>query len=179
MRESGTQLPNRLLQALNSWGKKWGIPEIAGTVTFSYSNRLFRTFARCHPLQHRIVMREDLARAPYCFLAEVVCHELAHLATYRLHGPLAKPHGKEWQELVRSAGFEPRIRIQNVSAEKPIRKRRISTTIFEHRCPVCQIVKVSRRRVVNWRCAACLDSGLDGAMVITRKTVLDGNRCGQ
>lgn len=176
MRELSPQLPNRVLRALNSWCENWDTPDIPKTVIFSFSSRLSRTLARCHPLQNRIVVRADLALAPYRLLAEVLCHELAHLATYRLHGPNAKPHGKEWQELVRRAGFEPRIRIQNASAGNVMKKRRISPAIFEHRCHICQIVRVSRRPVLNWRCAACLDAGLEGAMVITRKALPDGNR---
>jgi len=29
-------------------------------------------------------------------LEEVLCHELAHVAVYRLHGRAARTHGPEW-----------------------------------------------------------------------------------
>lgn len=175
MSKSSDQLPRRLLRQLNQWGEIWGVPDIADVVEISFSERLSRTFARCRPLRAKIVVRADLAQAPYRLLAEVVCHELAHFATYQCHGAKAKPHGKEWQALIRKAGFEPRIRIHGPISRGKATNRHVSRVLFEHRCPVCQTVRVARRTVVSWRCAQCLDAGLDGVMVITPRPSLQGN----
>jgi SprT-like family len=42
---------------------------------------------------------------------------------------------------------------------------------FAHRCPVCQTVRYARGPVHRWRCAACLDAGLDGVLEITSEPV--------
>ena len=176
MIESGAQLPDRLLHQLRRWGALWGIPGLSKKVTISYSSRLSRTLARCRPLKAHIALRSDLIGAPYPLLEEIVCHEFAHLATYKLYGLKAKPHGKQWRELMCKVGYEPRIRIQAPSFPGHLRNQRISSPLFEHRCPVCQAVRIARRPVTNWRCAHCLDAGLEGAMDITRRTDLVANR---
>ena len=94
---------------------------------------------------------------------------LAHVAAHRLHGPTAKLHGPEWQALVRAAGFEPRIRTRDASPAQRTARKGATGRIYEHRCPVCQTVRTARRPMTTWRCAECLDAGLDGALVITRR----------
>ncbi|HLE72474.1 MAG TPA: hypothetical protein VJH87_22540 [Vicinamibacteria bacterium] len=37
-----------------------------------------------------------------------------------------------------------------------------------HRCPVCQLFRAARRLMSRWRCAACVASGLEGRLSITR-----------
>ena len=153
---------------VNTWSKLWGLPDLSATISISFSSRLRSTLARCRPAHARVVLRADLRNADPSFIAEVLCHEVAHVATYRLHGRSAAPHGKEWCALVRAAGFEPRVRTcGNAPAEKP-RRQHASGNLYEHRCPVCQIIRVARRPVVNWRCAECLDAGLEGALLITQ-----------
>ena len=153
---------------MEAWSKLWDLPELSESVSVVFSRRLTSTLARCRPAEGRIVLRADLRDAPARRLDEVLCHELAHVAVHRLHGPSAKPHGPEWQALVRAAGFQPRIRTRDASHGKRNARRAAAGRIWEHRCPVCQSVRTARRPMTAWRCAECLDAGLDGALIITR-----------
>jgi hypothetical protein len=54
-------------------------------------------------------------------LEEVLCHELAHVAVYRLHGRAVRPHGPEWKGLVAAAGFKPRARFERAEGRFPTR----------------------------------------------------------
>lgn len=59
----------------------------------------------------RLVIRYNLAMAatqPDAFIAETVPHEVAHAITQVCHGRV-KPHGREWQQVMRWLGVaEPR-----------------------------------------------------------------------
>jgi len=84
-----------------------------------------------------------------------------------LHGRDCRPHGPEWKALMRQAGFEPRVRIPAEQlVERPRGKK--PGAVWEHRCPVCQMVRMNRRRVPRWRCAACREAGLEGKLIIKR-----------
>jgi predicted SprT family Zn-dependent metalloprotease len=106
-------------------------------------------------------------------LNEVLCHELAHIAVHELHGSDAAPHGEEWRALVRHAGYKPAARACVV--ESPARsttRRRSPGLRFSHRCPVCQTTRYARSPVYRWRCAPCLEAGLDGILEITSEPAL-------
>jgi SprT protein len=98
----------------------------------------------------------------------VLCHELAHLAVHRLHGRSAKPHGPEWRALMQAAGYPPVTSLCRVVTDQSA-DRRLSPSQFEHRCPVCQMVRLARRRVSAWRCANCVAAGLPGELIVTRQ----------
>lgn len=176
MPEAEISIRSCLKQLVSCWSELWGVPNLTTAVNISFSNRLRSTLARCRPAEARIVLRADLADADQRYFAEVLCHELAHVATYMLHGAEAQPHGEHWRELVRAAGFEPQIRTRgNRLTQKPA-NRRLSTGLFEHRCPICQTVRIARRPISTWRCADCLDAGLEGALVITRWATTEKHR---
>ena len=141
----------------------WGVPELSGSVSIEFSRRLTRSLGRTQVLNHHIRLNLLLEKEEQALLDEVLCHELAHIAVYTCFGPAAKPHGKEWAELVEKAGYEPRVRIGLEGAElsKSVRK-------FEHICPVCQTVRYAACEMTRWRCAACTDAGLDGVLLIRR-----------
>jgi predicted SprT family Zn-dependent metalloprotease len=92
---------------------------------------------------------------------------MAHLATRELHGRSVRPHGPEWKALMTSAGFEPRTRLPSPTGAAPPGKRR-ARYVYLHRCPVCQLSRTARRLMGRWRCAACVASGLEGRLSITR-----------
>lgn len=141
----------------------WGMPELSGSVSVEYSRRLTRSLGRTQVANHHVRLNPILEKDEQSLLDEVLCHELAHIAVYEHFGPAAKPHGKEWADLVEKAGYEPRIRIGLEGSElsKSVRK-------FEHICPVCQTVRYAAREMTRWRCAACADAGLDGVLLIRR-----------
>ena len=154
----------RLIQ---KWASLWGLPGLPNSVHFHLSLRLKTALARCLPDQRLVRLNPVLLEASNrSLLPEVLCHELAHIAVHQLNGRRHSPHGPEWQSLVRTAGFEPQVRLA-LKNSKP-EKRRRSTARFEHRCPVCQAVRYSTRRVRTWRCEACHRDGLAGELVITR-----------
>jgi predicted SprT family Zn-dependent metalloprotease len=86
------------------------------------------------------------------------------------HGARAKPHGKEWQLLMKKAGFEPKPALRT---SLPVVRRgsKVSTTRYLHTCPVCQMQQIARRRFRAWRCRACVDAGLAGDLVVHRMAV--------
>ena len=71
---------------------------------------------------------------------------------------------------MRAAGYEPKTRLPappGAPAPRPRRRRR-RRFLYLHRCPVCQLYRFAQRVVRRWRCRACVDSGLDGELVVTR-----------
>ena len=142
------------------WSKRWGLPGLESAVTITLSTRLHRSLGRCRPAQGLITLRPDLASS----FDAVLCHEAAHVAAFILHGRTVRPHGAEWASLVAAVGFDPVVRTRMAGARP--RSPRPPGYRFEHRCPVCQSVRLARRRMSTWRCAECVDAGLDGGMDI-------------
>jgi predicted SprT family Zn-dependent metalloprotease len=91
-----------------------------------------------------------------------------HLAGRELHGPQIRPHGSQWKALMRAAGFEPKTRLPAPPGTPAPARRTRPRLVYLHRCPVCQRYRIARRLMRRWRCAACVDVGLDGELVITR-----------
>lgn len=132
------------------------------------SYRLTTTLARCWPRTGRIELSARALRMP-ARLPELLCHEAAHLAVFALHGPDCRPHGPEWQALMRQAGFEPRATL--VSACRVMRPKPAPVSArYEHVCPVCHTSRTAKRPVPRWRCAACVAAGLDGTLTIRRRS---------
>jgi len=100
-----------LLAAVPNWAEAWGVPGLESRLAISFSTRMSRSLGRCHPERKLIRLAGWLREAPDALLAEVLCHEVAHVAVHELHGRDCRPHGKEWKALMRSAGFQPRTRI--------------------------------------------------------------------
>jgi DNA mismatch endonuclease (patch repair protein) len=103
------------------WGALWGVPDLEQGVSVSFSTRLRRSLGRCRPSTGRVTLRADLRHGDPERLAEVLCHEVAHVAVFRLHGRAAAPHGAEWRELVSRAGFAPRVNAMEIApARRPL-----------------------------------------------------------
>jgi predicted SprT family Zn-dependent metalloprotease len=155
-------------ELIATWGAAWGLPHLAAGIDVSFSPRLTRSLGRCRPSVGRITLRAELLHTRHERLAEVLCHEVAHVAVFQLFGPDAKPHGQEWRELVSKVGFQPEIRARRPTEISQPRPQSSRSLPYEHRCPVCQSVRFARRPVGRWRCAECVDAGLGGELVITR-----------
>lgn len=139
----------------------WGEPGLAGLCAIDFNPRLRTALGRYLPREGRVELNPrrwvELAAAER---EELVVHEIAH-AVVQAQTPRARPHGREWRDLMRAAGYRPRARFRRAGAEP-------AAVLFEHRCPVCHATRLARRRVSAWRCWACLCAGLDGRLEVRR-----------
>jgi predicted SprT family Zn-dependent metalloprotease len=146
---------------INKWFKLWDSIFIAEDITVEFSNRLKSTLGRTNVAKRHVRLNPVLTKNEHIYLDEVLCHELAHIAVYERFGLSVKPHGAQWAELMRKAGYEPRVRF--VSNDKQNGK---TITKYEHFCPVCQSVRYAGRAMTYWRCPSCFNAGLEGKLVI-------------
>jgi predicted SprT family Zn-dependent metalloprotease len=161
---------------LAPWCARWGVPRLEARLEIELSPRFRTTLARCSPARRVIRVAAFLVEAPRPLLEEVLCHEAAHAAVAELHGRRLRPHGREWRELMRAAGFEPRVRLPPGDLEALPERAIPGRVTWEHRCPVCQRRRSAGRPVRQWRCVACWQAGLDGRLLITRVGARAGSR---
>ncbi len=153
------------------WAMLWSVPGLRSRVSVSFSRRMRRSLGRCVPTQRVVRLNPWALQGNPKLLDEVLCHELAHVATFELHGSKVRPHGPQWGALMRKAGFEPRVRARlNRDVQAELQAERATRPMYEHRCLVCQATRLARRPVPQWRCAACADAGLEGKLVIVKRT---------
>jgi predicted SprT family Zn-dependent metalloprotease len=158
------------------WAELWGLPGLEAGIRVSFSARLTRSVGRCRAQTGEIVLHPSLRRASSRHRAAVLCHEFAHVAAYQLHGRVVRAHGPEWAALVAAAGFAPKTR-SSLPRSITIRRTPVARTHTQlqvvHACPVCQTTRLARRAVPAWRCAECVRAGLEGRLVITRRTEVE------
>lgn len=161
--ESGASAVTRCANA-------WSEPDLSARLTLVVGQRLSRSLGRCHPERGLVqIARFTLDLSPE-LRDEIICHEAAHLVVFERHGRSGRPHGSEWKELMRSVGLAPRVRIQLAPADAARSVRAASPRVlFEHRCPVCQMARLARRRMSQWRCRACVGAGLPGRLEVSRR----------
>jgi SprT protein len=160
-----TKLKSISTHSINDYCRLWGVEHIASDVVVGYSNRMTRSLGRTQPASKLIRLNALLQTKLNYLLEEVLCHELAHVAAYHLHGRSIRPHGPEWKALVRAAGFEPRVRIRldiDLLREQNVKR-------YRHHCPVCNAARTARYRMTRWRCSRCIGAGLSGDLVIRRE----------
>ncbi len=133
-------------------------------LSVSFSERMHRSLGRCVPRTGAVRLNARLLGDNPELLEEVLCHELAHIAAFQLHGSKVRPHGSEWGSLMRAAGFEPRVRTH---LNRDVGEA--AQAFYEHRCPVCHTKRLARRPVKAWRCAECFAAGLEGKLIIERR----------
>lgn len=160
-------LPDTLRSQAERWAELWGLPGLTDSVTVEFSRRFRSSLGLCRPTQSRIRLAAHLEKGNGDLLEEVLCHELAHVAVYRLYGRAARPHGPEWKSLVSAAGFKPRARFKRAEGRFPPRSQKARAR-WEHRCPECGAMRIAGRPVRNWRCGDCYKAGRSGKLIITR-----------
>ena len=171
--EPAEVISQSLSDLIGTWFSLWDLPGFDQQITINFSTRLQRTLGRCYAKRHRITIAFHLEKTHPSILEEVLCHECAHLAVIELYGESCRPHGPEWMQLMRLAGFEPRRRIvlnESRVAKQSGRRRHL----YIHSCPICQTQWVARRPVRSWRCAGCMALGLDGWLEIRMRPILQG-----
>ena len=152
------------------WAARWGTPGLESRLSVEVSTRMRTSLGRCAPALTQLRIASFLLAAPSNLIREVLCHEAAHAAVYELHGSGVRPHGSEWKQLMRLAGYLPRVRIPTAELEALPAAVRRARVLWEHRCPVCQMVRMAGRPVRGWRCARCLGAGMRGELVISRSS---------
>lgn len=151
-------------RTLTRLGGVWNLPGLPLEVEVVFSPKLTRNLGRAIPSKGIVTLHVALASAPRRLLREVLSHEAAHIAVFRRHGEGKRPHGPEWAELVKQAGYKPSRSLVVAAYEVP--NQQVNTRRYEHLCPVCQIVRVAKRPMPRWRCQACTDAGLEGILQI-------------
>jgi predicted SprT family Zn-dependent metalloprotease len=148
------------------------------TVALSINSRYRQRLATADGQARRISLRSDFGVWPRGLLRAVLIHELAHLAVHDRDGRV-RPHGEQWQALMRAAGLSPSAMAASVCGNatphpRPAiggtRQRPAGRLPYEHRCPVCQMVRYAKRSVNAWRCRTCVDQGLEGVLTIRRNS---------
>ena len=158
----------RTSQLVARWAHTWQLPGLETRVRVEWSERLTRSLGRAIPARRIVRLSEALRRRPQLF-KQVLCHEVAHVAAWELARRREDPHGPTWKALVRAAGYDPVLRVALRKPAASSRAKRPPFARWIHRCPVCQFRRVGRRPVPEWRCARCVESGLEGDLLITRK----------
>jgi len=166
--QNALEIPARQQRLLARWLRVWETPSLSDRLRVEFSPRLRRSFGRCYQRERLIRLTPSLLSNQSHLLTEILCHEAAHAAVYELYGPRCKPHGVEWQEMMRMAGYEPRVRIPVAvrSAEHP--QGRSGKPLYIHRCPVCRKARAAVRPMRRWRCQHCRRDGRSGRLVILR-----------
>jgi predicted SprT family Zn-dependent metalloprotease len=160
-----TSIRRSLSKKSKTWIKQWGWDLQTPLAVFINPN-LKTSLGSCTPQNGFIRLNPTLLAENQTLTPEVFCHELAHIAVFYLYGPTEKPHGQRWQELMRLAGFTPRVSIANTHHFFKTNADKSSGIYYRHTCPVCQASRISSRPQPGWRCASCTEAGLDGKMII-------------
>ena len=153
-----------VIEILASFLELWGLSSLTEHVTIEIGHRMTRSLGICYT-ERRLIRLNPVLVDPSRreLLQEVVCHEAAHVAVHESFCE-ARPHGPEWKQFVREAGFFPATQLK--IADRRPRKKRRAPIAYEHRCPVCQTVRIAGAPVPNWRCASCMAVGLEGRLSI-------------
>jgi predicted SprT family Zn-dependent metalloprotease len=159
-------MPNLFDQAnglILCWAKLWQVPELVESLRFEWSSRFTSSLGQAYPQRNLVrlncVLQESNHRTLF---EEVLCHEVAHVAVFWIHGNKAAIHGKEWKQLLTLCGFEPR-RLMPTVLNVPRKKSKV---IYRHFCPLCQTQRFARKACKSWRCTDCISHGLDGRLQI-------------
>jgi SprT-like family len=96
------QLTDRILH----WSRLWGVGHLHTFVDIRYHRRLTRCVGKCYPATGLIWLSVPLLQEFPDELLPTLCHEAAHVAVYLTYGLGRRPHGSEWQALMRQAGYD-------------------------------------------------------------------------
>jgi len=155
-----------LRDRVSAWSSIWQVPDLTRGLEIQISSRLRRSLGRCDPRRGIVRLNPALLEAPQPLLVETLCHEVAHVAAFRIHGANIRPHGPEWAALMTAAGFAPRARVLERTMPKVVRQRSRPRKLYLHRCRACRARRIARRPVRRWLCRRCVEAGLPGRLEI-------------
>lgn len=150
------------------WGDLWGVSQLDHKVSLRVSSRLRCSLGNYRASSLRITLAAWLIDDASPLLAEVLCHEAAHAVVHMTHGTFVKPHGPQWKDLMAKATMPVRARIP--SSELPLAQQSAIqvSSVWQHRCPVCQATRFARTRIPRWRCRSCVEAGYTGELFVER-----------
>ena len=129
-----------------SWRQPGALEVLLSDVKIRTSSRFRASLGRFRARDAEIAIADWLLDCPDTLVREVLCHEAAHAAVHLKHGHQMRPHGKEWSSLMGSAGFPARVRIPSSELPAAHQMRARHASEWEHRCPVCQAIRISKTR---------------------------------
>lgn len=147
----------------NEYLTAWNAGHLVDEISITVSNRLKTSLGVAYGARREVRLHRHLAECDPKLIKEVLCHELAHLVVFERFGRRVRPHGAEWKAFMRAAGYKPRATVS--LAGLPIV---FPSTWYQHQCPRCRASRPARRRMNGWRCARCLNLGLDGLLTIQK-----------
>jgi predicted SprT family Zn-dependent metalloprotease len=150
------------------WSAQWGVPDLRAEVRLELSHRMRSSLGGFYARARVIRIADTLLEAPAHLLHEVLCHEAAHAAVEILRGGRARSHGREWRELMRRVGLEPRVHVPGAELGRASQRAARKRWAWRHRCPHCRAERIAGRPVRQWRCRPCQAAGGDGKLSVTR-----------
>lgn len=145
--------PERLRRMVREWFALWQVEEHFGRVRIAWSQRLSTGAGRAHLDGGKILLNPRLlARVP-AEIPAVLAHEAAHLAVWWRYGPAVGAHGKQWQLLMKQAGFPAQA-----CHAYPVEGLRRRQYYWLHLCVGCGARSI-RRAAARLVCRACGPSG--------------------
>ncbi len=164
-------------ELLGKWAHAWEADALHDSIRIVVSRRMRVTLGVYAYREREIRIASFLLDAPAVFLQEVVCHELAHAAIHARElaasyagkpAQRSAPHGSDWRQLMRQAGWIPRARIPRAELDRMLPLVESKRVMWRHRCPKCQAERWAGRPVKEWRCGRCNWFGIGGRLKIER-----------
>ncbi len=99
----------RVFEKLKAWSVLWGYTLLPRTLNIEFLPSDHPDLGRCHFASNTIYLNASLLQLNQeSLLEETLCHEAAHWMAFRRFGLGIEPHGPEWRDYMRKAGFKPR-----------------------------------------------------------------------
>lgn len=110
----------------------WRVPD--RSIEVRWNRRLKTSAGRAFVRSGRIELNPNLLAGAPEQVATVLTHEAAHVAAWRLFGPAADAHGRQWRALMRLAGCSPAV-----THDLPVRRARRAKTryVYLRLCDGC------------------------------------------
>ena len=104
------QTLEQVFDQMKEWSVIWGYTLLAKTLSIEFISPDEPDLGRCHFATNTIYLNGRLLQEGHeDLLSETLCHECAHWMAFRRYGLGIESHGREWQQYMRQAGFEPRV----------------------------------------------------------------------